>query len=100
MARNLQSKLTPADSIRIFDINKDAAQKLAAEMLASKAGGATVEVVDDVKHAARDAVSLALRFCLVVLLCCSVFDSESHYFVAGSRSGRCILPMMSMLFYL
>ena len=57
MAKNLQAKLPPTDSIRIYDINKAAAEKLAGEMRASASGGAAVEIADSVNHAARDAVS-------------------------------------------
>ncbi|ORY65144.1 putative 3-hydroxyisobutyrate dehydrogenase G6G8.5 [Pseudomassariella vexata] len=54
MAKNLQSKLTPSDSIRIFDINKDAARRLAEDMRTSQAGGAAVELVQSNFEAAKD----------------------------------------------
>jgi 3-hydroxyisobutyrate/3-hydroxypropionate dehydrogenase len=56
MAKNLQSKLPPSDVVRIFDINKDAMQKLAGEMKGSQAGGAAVETAASVAEAAKDAV--------------------------------------------
>lgn len=61
MARNLQSKLSPTDSVRIFDLNKGAMEKLAQEMKASQAGGASVELATNTADAARDAVSHNLR---------------------------------------
>jgi hypothetical protein len=57
MAKNLQSKLLPSDSIRIFDINKDAVQKLAEEMSRSQAGGANVQVAESAFDASKEAVS-------------------------------------------
>lgn len=57
MAKNLQAKLGPSDSLRIYDINKAAADKLAGEIRAASAGGASVEVVQSVGEAAVDAVS-------------------------------------------
>lgn len=56
MARNLQSKLSPSDSVSIFDLNKGAMEKLAQEMRASQVG-ATVELAAGAAEAARDAVS-------------------------------------------
>ncbi|OIW32590.1 3-hydroxyisobutyrate dehydrogenase [Coniochaeta ligniaria NRRL 30616] len=55
MARNLQSKLSPSDTVRLFDINKDAMEKLAQELLASKAGGAAVQLAETAADAAKDA---------------------------------------------
>ncbi|KAI2619049.1 putative 3-hydroxyisobutyrate dehydrogenase G6G8.5 [Hypomontagnella submonticulosa] len=55
MAKNLQTKLPPNDSVRLFDINKDAVKRLADEMRASQAGGASVEVASTVNDAAKDA---------------------------------------------
>jgi len=57
MAKNLQAKLGPTDSIRIYDINKAAADKLAGEVHAASAGagGASVEVVQSVGDAALNA---------------------------------------------
>lgn len=56
MARNLQSKLPPSDTVRIYDINRGAAEKLAQEMSAQQAGGASVQVVDSAADASREAV--------------------------------------------
>lgn len=60
MAKNLQTKLPPNDSVRLFDINKDAVKRLADEMRASQAGGASVEVASTVNDAAKDAVCILL----------------------------------------
>lgn len=56
MARNLQAKLPPSDTIRVFDINKAAAEKLVHTMKTQQAGGAVAEVADSAGDAARDAV--------------------------------------------
>ena len=56
MAKNLQSKLPPTDSIRIFDINKASVQRLAEEMKTSQAGGAVVETAGSAYEAAEDSV--------------------------------------------
>jgi ornithine cyclodeaminase/alanine dehydrogenase-like protein (mu-crystallin family) len=56
MARNLQAKLPPSDTIRVFDINKAAAEKLVQEMKTQQAGGAAAQVARDAGDAARDAV--------------------------------------------
>lgn len=56
MAKNLQSKLSPSDSIHLFDINKDAMHRLAEDMRTSQAGGAAVELAENVAEAAKDAV--------------------------------------------
>ena len=58
MAKNLQSKLTPTDVVRLYDINNDAVQKCAHEMKKSQAPGAAIETADSVEDAAKDAVSL------------------------------------------
>ncbi|OTA93729.1 hypothetical protein M434DRAFT_287805 [Hypoxylon sp. CO27-5] len=55
MAKNLQSKLPPGDSVRLFDINNDAVKRLAEEMRTSQAGGAAVEVARSANDAAKDA---------------------------------------------
>ncbi|KAK1707790.1 3-hydroxyisobutyrate dehydrogenase [Colletotrichum lupini] len=55
MAKNLQSKLSPKDEIRIFDINKDAVSNMAKEMDQSQAGGAKVAVVDTARDASIEA---------------------------------------------
>lgn len=55
MARNLQSKLPPSDTVRIYDINRGAAEKLAQEMSAQQAGGASVHVADSAAGASREA---------------------------------------------
>lgn len=57
MARNLQSKLSPSDSIRLFDINTASAERLAKEMHA-QTGGAGASISSSVQEAAQDAVSL------------------------------------------
>ncbi|KAL0930652.1 3-hydroxyisobutyrate dehydrogenase [Colletotrichum truncatum] len=55
MAKNLQSKLSPKDEIRIFDINKDAVANLAKEMEQSQTGGAKVAIVDSARDASTEA---------------------------------------------
>lgn len=60
MARNLQAKLPPSDTIRIFDLNKEAAKKLAQEMNTSQTDGATIEIARSVNEAAKDSVCSAL----------------------------------------
>lgn len=57
MAQNLQAKLSPSDNLRIFDINREAVQKLAGEMAASQAGGASVELAESAADASMEAVS-------------------------------------------
>ncbi|KAI1332984.1 3-hydroxyisobutyrate dehydrogenase [Xylariaceae sp. FL0255] len=54
MAKNLQSKLSPSDSVRLFDLNKDAMTKLAGEMRALSSGVA-VEIAESAGDAAKDA---------------------------------------------
>jgi len=56
MARNLQAKLPPSDTISVFDINKAAAEKLVQEMKTQQAGGASAQVAGSVGDAAKDAV--------------------------------------------
>lgn len=56
MAKNLQSKLSPRDEIRIFDIDKDAVSNLAKEMGQSQTGGAKVAIVDSARDASTEAV--------------------------------------------
>ncbi|KAI1190122.1 NAD binding domain of 6-phosphogluconate dehydrogenase-domain-containing protein [Nemania serpens] len=55
MAKNLQSKLSPSDSISLFDVNKDAMHRLAEDMRTSQAGGAVVKLAEDVADAGKDA---------------------------------------------
>jgi len=61
MARNLQAKLAPSDTVRLFDINRDAAEKLVEEMKA-QAGGAVAEISSSAAEASKDAVSLEARY--------------------------------------
>lgn len=64
MARNLQAKLPPSDSLKIFDINREAMERLAGEMAASQAGGASVELADSTADASKEAVSVSsFRLC-------------------------------------
>ncbi len=55
MARNLQSKLPPTDTIRVYDINKVAADKLVEEMKTQQAGAAA-HIARDAGDAAKEAV--------------------------------------------
>ena len=61
MAKNLQAKLPPSDSVSLYDINKDATRKLADEMRESQAGGASVRLAESAQDAARDAVCISPR---------------------------------------
>ncbi|KAI0117018.1 putative 3-hydroxyisobutyrate dehydrogenase G6G8.5 [Daldinia grandis] len=54
MAKNLQAKLPPSDSVKLFDINSDAVKRLAEEMRTSQTGGATVELAHDANDAAKE----------------------------------------------
>ncbi|KAI1804176.1 putative 3-hydroxyisobutyrate dehydrogenase G6G8.5 [Daldinia bambusicola] len=54
MAKNLQAKLPPSDSVKLFDINGEAVKRLAEEMRTSQTGGAAVEVARDVGDAAEE----------------------------------------------
>lgn len=58
MAKNLQAKLSAKDSIGLFDINRETAQKLAAEMTSTQSGGASVTLASSIADASRDAVCL------------------------------------------
>lgn len=62
MAKNLQSKLSPSDTIRLFDINKGAMDKLSREMEASSPGGAVVALAESALDASNQAVSDGLAF--------------------------------------
>ncbi|KAI1104074.1 putative 3-hydroxyisobutyrate dehydrogenase G6G8.5 [Jackrogersella minutella] len=55
MAKNLQSKLAPSDSIKLFDINHDAVARLAEEMRTSQVGGAAVEIAQSAIDSAKEA---------------------------------------------
>lgn len=57
MAKNLHARLPPSDSVSVFDINREAMQRLAGEMKALQAGGASVELASS----AADASSKAVR---------------------------------------
>ncbi|KAK8119199.1 uncharacterized protein PG998_003825 [Apiospora kogelbergensis] len=54
MAKNLQAKLAPSDSIRIFDINQNSVRRLAEDMKATQTGGAGVITAETATDAARD----------------------------------------------
>ncbi|KUI68080.1 putative 3-hydroxyisobutyrate dehydrogenase, mitochondrial [Cytospora mali] len=55
MAKNLQAKLPPAGNVSIFDINREVMQRLAGEMKASQAGGASVELASSAADASKNA---------------------------------------------
>lgn len=61
MARNLQSKLSPSDTVRLYDINREAVERLAQEMRAQKAGGAAVRLAESAADATKEAVCHVLR---------------------------------------
>jgi 3-hydroxyisobutyrate dehydrogenase len=79
MARNLQSKLPPNDTVRVFDINKAAADKLVHTMQTQQAGGAAATVASSAGDAAREAVCTASRLpstsCCVQTSMMSLFPS-------------------------
>lgn len=62
MAKNLQAKLSPKDSLSLFDINREAVQKLADEMGSAQAGGASVALAPSAADASKDAVRITLSF--------------------------------------
>ncbi|TLD12197.1 uncharacterized protein PgNI_03807 [Pyricularia grisea] len=59
MAKNLQSKLSPSDTVRLYDINRDAMQRLAGEMKTSSktdtTRGAAVELAESGEAASAGA---------------------------------------------
>jgi len=73
MARNLQSKLSPSDTVRLYDLNKEAMERLAQEMRAQKAGGAAVQLADTAADAAKEAVCFLFSL-LHVLAPCHLYD--------------------------
>jgi ornithine cyclodeaminase/alanine dehydrogenase-like protein (mu-crystallin family) len=58
MAKNLQAKLPPSDTLRIYDINAESVNKFASEAKASS-GGAVVQIASSVHEAAEDSVSFS-----------------------------------------
>lgn len=60
MAKNLQAKLPPADDLSIFDINREAMQRLAGEMKVSQPGGASVVLASSAADASKNAVRIQL----------------------------------------
>lgn len=60
MARNLQSKLSPGDNVRLFDTYQAASEKLAQEMKTQQAGGAQPQVAESAAAASSDAVRFRL----------------------------------------
>jgi ornithine cyclodeaminase/alanine dehydrogenase-like protein (mu-crystallin family) len=61
MAKNLQAKLPPSDTLRIYDINTESVNRFASEVKASS-GGAAVQVASNVHEAAENSVSILYRF--------------------------------------
>lgn len=88
MARNLQAKLPPSDSIRIFDINTSSAEKLAQEMRTQQAGGAAVQIASNAADAAREAVRNANQLVKTPVL------AEAHY-TAPRRPLLLLFPVFS-----
>lgn len=60
MAKNLQAKLSPKDSVGLFDINREAVQKLAGEMDAAETAGASVVLASSAADASKEAVRMTL----------------------------------------
>jgi hypothetical protein len=91
MAKNLQAKLPPSDTIRVFDINKAAVEKLVHAMKTQQAGGAVAEAADSAGDAARDAVCAFLFPCRLAPRCGSYllgFYDEFVLFMTCSKLGR------------
>lgn len=76
MAKNLQSKLSPRDRVRLFDINTAAAEQLAHEMETSQAGGAAVELAKTAADAAKESVCQTPRLRLPMA---SFYDELFYY---------------------
>ncbi|CAN8102510.1 unnamed protein product [Discula destructiva] len=55
MAKNLQAKLLSTDSLSLFDINREAVQRLVGEMESASTEGASVTMAASVADASRDA---------------------------------------------
>lgn len=56
MAKNLQAKLLPTDSLSLYDINREAMQRLAGEMETTSTEGASVALAASAADASQDAV--------------------------------------------
>ncbi|KAL2121246.1 hypothetical protein VTJ04DRAFT_5273 [Mycothermus thermophilus] len=55
MARNLQGKLSPSDTISVYDVNKDVSEKWLQEVKSQQPGGAVPRVARHAGDAAREA---------------------------------------------
>lgn len=64
MAKNLQAKLLPTDSLSLFDINREAMQQLAGEMETTSTEGASVALAPSAADASQDAVCMLSLFAL------------------------------------
>jgi hypothetical protein len=60
MARNLQGKLSPSDTISVYDVNKDVSEKWLQEVKSQQPGGAVPRVARHAGDAAREAVCCPL----------------------------------------
>ena len=87
MARNLQSKLPPSDTVRLFDINRGAAEKLAQEMSTQQAGGASAHVALSVADATREAVRDTLIPCTSTIFPKSFHDEFVPTSMSFSKLG-------------
>lgn len=56
MAKNLQAKLLPTDNLSLFDINRQAVERLAEEIKSASTEGASVALAPSVADASRDTV--------------------------------------------
>lgn len=56
MAKNLQAKLLPTDSLSLYDINREAMQRLAGEMETTSTEGASVALAPSAADASQSAV--------------------------------------------
>lgn len=86
MAKNLQSKLPPSDTIRLYDINRGAAEKLVQEMSAQQARGAFAHVADSAADASREAVRHTLTLSLDSLFP-KAFMMSLFQFMSFSKLG-------------
>lgn len=58
MAKNLQAKLPPTDNLSLFDINREAVERLAGEIESASTEGASVALAPSVADASKDAVRI------------------------------------------
>ncbi len=62
MARNLQSKLPPSDTLNVYDVNKRATENFVKEVHSQGGSGAAVKVAETAREATENAVSSIQSF--------------------------------------